>query len=96
MYGGRVTDDYDRRCLMTYLEEYMGDFLFDKNREFFFSKTEDFNYCLPKVFNYEGFQNAINDIPTINTPQVFGLHPNAEITYFTNSAKSLWDNMLAL
>lgn len=32
MYGGRVTDDWDRRVLMTYLEEYMGDFLFDKNR----------------------------------------------------------------
>ena len=32
MYGGRVTDDWDRRILMTYLEEYMGDFLFDKNR----------------------------------------------------------------
>lgn len=32
MYGGRVTDDWDRRIMMTYLEEYMGDFLFDKNR----------------------------------------------------------------
>ena len=32
MYGGRVTDDWDRRVLITYLEEYMGDFLFDKNR----------------------------------------------------------------
>jgi dynein heavy chain len=32
MYGGRVTDGWDRRILMTYLEEYMGDFLFDKNR----------------------------------------------------------------
>ena len=30
MYGGRVTDDYDRRVLTNYLEEYMGDFLFDK------------------------------------------------------------------
>jgi dynein heavy chain len=37
MYGGRVTDDYDRRVLVTYLDEYMGDFLFDANRDFFFS-----------------------------------------------------------
>lgn len=37
MYGGRVTDDYDRRILVTYIDEYMGDFLFDKNREFFFA-----------------------------------------------------------
>lgn len=28
MYGGRVSDAFDRRILSTYLEEYMGDFLF--------------------------------------------------------------------
>jgi dynein heavy chain len=27
---------------------------------------------------------------------VFGLHPNAEITYFTNAAKNLWDNILSM
>jgi len=37
MYGGRVTDDFDRRVLVCYLDEYMGDFLFEKNREFFFA-----------------------------------------------------------
>lgn len=41
MYGGRVTDDYDRRVLVCYLDEYMGDFLFDKNIEFFFAQVED-------------------------------------------------------
>lgn len=47
MYGGRVTDDLDRRVLVTYLDEYMGDFLFDKNKEFFFAQTQEFNYSLP-------------------------------------------------
>lgn len=46
--------------------------------------------------NYEGFLNCINDIPIINSPSVFGLHPNAEITYYTNSAKSLWDNLISM
>lgn len=48
MYGGRVTDSYDRRVLVTYLDEYMGDFLFDKNREFLFARSEDFMYEIPK------------------------------------------------
>lgn len=96
MYGGRVTDDYDRRVLICYLDEFMGDFLFDKNREFFFSKSEEHSYILPKQLNMEGFLNTINEIPIINSPTVFGLHPNAEITYFTNSAKDLWDNLLIL
>lgn len=32
MYGGRVTDDFDRRVLNTYLKEYFGDFIFDSNQ----------------------------------------------------------------
>ena len=44
MYGGRVTDDFDRRVLTTYLDEYMGDFIFDKNREFYFARTEEDDY----------------------------------------------------
>lgn len=44
----------------------------------------------------EGFFNTLTEIPVINSPSVFGLHPNAEITYYTNSAKNLWDNLIAL
>ena len=44
MYGGRVTDNFDRRILITYLDEYMGDFLFDSNNPFAFSRMKGFNY----------------------------------------------------
>jgi len=46
--------------------------------------------------NHEGFTTHINEIPIINTPDVFGLHANAEITYFTNAAKSLWLNLITM
>lgn len=46
--------------------------------------------------NLEGYINTVNEIPIINSPAVFGLHPNAEIMYYTNAAKDLWDNMLTL
>lgn len=40
--------------------------------------------------------NYISGLPLINSPDVFGLNPNAEITYFTNSAKKMWDNIIAM
>ena len=96
MYGGRVIDDFDRRALVTYLDEYMGDFLFDKNREFFFAKTKEYNYGIPKIMTQEGFMNNIQELPIINSPEVFGLHPNAEITYFTNASKMMWENLILM
>ena len=36
MYGGRVTDDCDRRIVETYMQEYLGDFLFDTFQPFRF------------------------------------------------------------
>ena len=32
----------------------------------------------------------IDNIPLFTVPNVFGLHSNAEIQYYNNSAKSLW------
>lgn len=46
--------------------------------------------------NHEGFFTHINEIPIINSPDVFGLHPNAEITYYTNGAKMLWNNLISM
>ena len=95
MYGGRVTDDFDRRVLTTYLNEYMGEFLFDTNQPFFFSRAK-FDYNVPKVDSYDDFRKFILSLPHYDTPEVFGLHPNAEIGYFNFSAKEMWTNLLEM
>lgn len=96
MYGGRVTDDYDRRTLKTYLDEYMGDFLFDKNHEFIFAKTPTYNYRLPEYQEKDQLMKLLGELLPNDSPVAFGLHPNAEITYYTNDAKSLWTNFLMM
>jgi len=95
MYGGRVTDDYDRRVLNTYLTEYLGDFIFDANQRFYFSKSGT-DYVIPDEATFEEQLEFIDAIPMITTPGVFGLHANAEITYFNNSAKALWLNIISM
>ena len=95
MYGGRVSDDMDRRILKTYLEEYMGDFLFDDCQKFSFSNS-GFDYELPELGDIENYSQMIETLPLTNSPVVFGLHPNAEIGYYSNAVKSMWSDLVSL
>lgn len=44
LYGGRVSDSFDRRVLATYLAEYLGDFQFDARRPFAFYRAPGVEY----------------------------------------------------
>lgn len=48
MYGGRVIDDFDRRVVQIYLDEYMGDFLFDHFQPFHFYRDDEVDYVIPQ------------------------------------------------
>ena len=90
MYGGRVIDDFDRRIVKTYMDEYMGDFLFDTVQKFHFFRSSYVDYQIPDVKSKDEYQEYIDSLPLGNTPEVFGLHMNAEIGYYTNAAKDMW------
>jgi dynein heavy chain len=96
MYGGRVTCDFDRRVLATYVGEYLGDFLFDSFQPFFFFAGHEIDYRLPADLTLEGCIMMIETFPLITSPEVFGLHPNAEISYLTNSTLELWSGLVSL
>jgi len=83
--------------MSSYLLEYMGDFIFDSNQKFFFAKT-DFEYIIPgeDIKTSEQTMEFIENIPLVTPPGVFGLHSNAEITYYSNAAKELWLNILKM
>lgn len=96
MYGGRVIDDYDRRTIATYMDEYMGDYLLDPFQKFHFFDGSDFSYLLPEATVKEQYMVYIENLPSVTTPMVLGLNDNAEISYFLNSGQSLLDNMKKL
>merc|ERR1719446_1771802 len=98
MYGGRVTDNCDRRVVETYMQEYLGDFLFDTFQPFHFYADDHVDYCIPAFGERDVYLRAIEAFPGIEsqTPEVFGLHPNAEINYLTTSSKRLWRDLLDL
>ncbi len=47
MYGGRAIDSFDRRILNTYMNEYMGDFIFDTFQPFKFFENDETGYYIP-------------------------------------------------
>lgn len=52
VYGGKVLDNFDRRTLLAYLDEYLGDFLFDSFQPFHFYKGNHHeNYGIPYTAN---------------------------------------------
>lgn len=96
IYGGRVTDDDDRRVLNTYLEEYLGEFLFDSFQPFYFFCNPHTQYKVPVLTNKQEYIQYIETLPLANSPDVFGLHPDAEISYLTTSVKDMWAQLISL
>lgn len=96
MYGGRIIDDFDRRVSKVYMDEYMGDFLFDSFQPYHFYKDDNVDYYVPPKGDHESYLDFIEDLPLVNSPEVFGLHPNAEIGYFTQATKEMWTNLIQL
>jgi dynein heavy chain len=96
MYGGRVTCDFDRRVLTTYIGEYMGDFLFDVFQKFHFYEGKDFDYTLPSEPSLDGCKQMVESLPLVTSPEIFGLNPNAEISYMTKATNDLWVGMIAM
>ncbi|XP_041986842.1 dynein axonemal heavy chain 5 [Aricia agestis] len=89
-YGGRVTDDFDKRLLTTFTNVWFCDVLLRPGFEFYKG------YKVPQTKNLQGYVDYINQLPLTDTPEVFGLHGNADITYQINSAKDILDTILSV
>ncbi|WAQ93678.1 DYH8-like protein [Mya arenaria] len=89
-YGGRVTDDYDKRLLNTFARVWFGDFMFADSFQFYTG------YKIPKVKTYDMFMQHIELLPLVDSPEAFGLHPNADITYQTNMAANILDTTMSI
>ncbi|XP_062857915.1 dynein axonemal heavy chain 8-like [Trichomycterus rosablanca] len=86
-YGGRVTDDYDKRLLNCFARVWFGDRLFEPSFCFYT------DYNVPVCKTVEEYLEYIHTLPYVDTPQVFGLHPNADITYQGNTSAEVLDTI---
>jgi dynein heavy chain len=75
-YGGRVTDDKDRRALSTLLELYYSPRVHDNSYSF----AEGGIYQVPLETKHGSVVSFIRGLPLETRPEVFSLHENADIT----------------
>jgi len=82
MYGGHITDHWDRRTNNTYLDVLIDPKLLH-NMNLIPSASPIYRILDPNKSNYVDYQKYIEKLPT-ESPQMFGMHPNAEINFLTN------------
>ncbi|XP_068140477.1 dynein axonemal heavy chain 7 [Drosophila tropicalis] len=76
-YGGRVTDDWDRRSLKTILDQYYCPEIIDIEKPYFLDESEI--YYVPVFKEVEFYLNYTRELPQISAPAIFGFHANADI-----------------
>ncbi|XP_033281843.2 dynein axonemal heavy chain 3 [Orcinus orca] len=89
-YGGRVTDDKDRRLLLSLLST------------FYCKEIEQDHYCLapgdtyyiPSHGSYQSYIEYLRNLPITTHPEVFGLHENADITKDNQETSQLFQGVL--
>lgn len=76
-YGGRVTDDNDRVCLMSTLAKYCCPDALKDGFKFSLSGV----YANPNDGNLAHYNDYIDSLPLNDPPEIYGLHGNANIKY---------------
>ncbi|TPP62234.1 Dynein beta chain ciliary [Fasciola gigantica] len=84
MYGGHITDDWDRRLCKTYLEEYLVPEMLDGDH------LLAPGFRVPQNTDYKGYHQYIDDSLPAESPYLYGLHPNAEMEFLTNASEKLF------
>ncbi|KXZ49009.1 hypothetical protein GPECTOR_23g1 [Gonium pectorale] len=79
-YGGRVTDDKDRRLLMTALQRIYRPEALAHGGEGHFALSASGLYYIPPEGPLSSYTAYVSTLPTFPMPEAFGLHENADIT----------------
>jgi dynein axonemal heavy chain len=84
MYGGHITDDWDRRLCRSYLQTYLNATMFEGD----LNLAPDFP--LPPPLDYKAYHGYIDDKLPSESPKLYGLHPNAEIDFLSQTSEKLF------
>lgn len=84
MYGGHITDNWDRRLCRDYLETYLNSTMFEGDLYL------AIDFPLPPALDYQAYHTYIDDKLPSESPKLYGLHPNAEIDFLSQTSEKLF------
>ena len=87
-YGGRITDDWDRRLFNTYGQAWLAPRILDGTFEFFKG------YKVPSGSDVESYRKYVESLPLIDNPEIFGLHGNADLVFRTAQTQQVLSTIL--
>jgi len=90
-YGGRVTDDWDRRLLKCILADLYSHEVVNEHKH---KLSPSGNYQVPPPMKYDGYVDFIKKFPVTQHPEIFGMHENVDISKELQETKQLFDSIL--
>ena len=91
-YGGRVTDDNDRICLISTLSKFTQADVLKENYKF---SRSGIYYQLPDG-NIQMYRDYIEQLPLNDNPEIFGLNDNANIKYQRQESLRTLETVLSI
>ncbi|RLN98547.1 hypothetical protein BBJ28_00021151, partial [Nothophytophthora sp. Chile5] len=92
-YGGRVTDDWDRRLMLVYISQFFAeDVLTVANLPL----SDSEYYFVPDDGELSNYADYIRQLPLDDPPAAFGQHPNAQIASQIDDGRELLATILSL
>jgi dynein heavy chain len=90
MYGGHISDDWDRRLCSAYLDVYLREEMFEAGFEL------APGFVMPPSLDIKEYHRYIDENLPQESPYLYGLHPNAEIGVLTKTAEKLFKTILEM
>jgi dynein heavy chain len=92
-YGGRVTDDWDRRLMNVYMNAFFND---DALTTPNFKLSSLPQYFIPDDGSLQSYREFCATLPGLDHPEAFGQHPNADIASQISQGNEMLDTIVSL
>jgi len=99
-YGGKITDTLDRRLFKTYTQVWLNEkttsaegFSFKPKNPILPKNLENANYRVESFESLPQWHTYINTFPEVDSPEVLGLHPNADLTFRVKEVNALFNTL---